>query len=76
MKMDDDSNVIEDDFLTRLEIVVDGETRLRLIALADACHSTPKMIAASLLHDVLMDDADAHADVPTADNDDEIVTLN
>jgi hypothetical protein len=71
MNMDDGNT--DDDFLSRLEIVVDGETRRRLIAIADECHSSPKMVAASILRDVLIDDAIAHAELNESD---EIVTLN
>lgn len=55
-----DNDNDNDDFLTRIEIAVDGETRRRLIAVANEAHSSPKMIAAALLRAVLEDDALAH----------------
>ena len=46
----------DDDFLTRLEIAVDGLTRQRLIRVAEEAHSSPRLIAASILRAVLEDD--------------------
>ncbi len=44
-----------------LSVALDIETAERLRALADICHADQASVAASLLHDVLKDDEDAHA---------------
>lgn len=41
-------------------VPVSGETVARLRTLSDICHADPVTVAASLLHDVLKEDADAH----------------
>ena len=38
------------------------ETADMLHSVADMCHSSPQSVAASILHDVLKDDATAHRD--------------
>lgn len=43
-----------------LQIPLTEATRRRLEALANACHADRTKVAASLLHDVLADDEDAH----------------
>lgn len=43
-----------------ISIPVDAETYRRLTSLADICHADPKKVAASLLHDILKDDEEAH----------------
>ncbi len=43
-----------------ISIPVDEVTLQRLLDLADMCHADVKAVAASLLHDVLAEDADAH----------------
>lgn len=43
-----------------LSIPVSRETAEMLIDLADNCHAEPQAIAASLLRDILADDAEAH----------------
>jgi hypothetical protein len=42
-----------------LRIPLDAETAARLEYLSDECHADPVRVAASLLHDVLADDAEA-----------------
>jgi len=49
-----------DDDTTLITIPVDGETLRRLVKIADMSHAAPKAVAASLLHDILKDDEDAH----------------
>ena len=44
-----------------ITIRLDCASRDRLLALADLCHADPTVVAASLLHDVLKDDENAHA---------------
>ena len=43
-----------------ISIPLDGETAARLQNLSDVCHAAPTNVAASLLRDILADDADAH----------------
>lgn len=43
-----------------ISIPVDEATLRRLLDLADLCHADIKSVAASLLHDVLADDAETH----------------
>lgn len=43
-----------------ISIPLDGETAARLRYLSDICHAEPTCVAASLLHDVLKDDAETH----------------
>ena len=43
-----------------LRIPVSEETLARLQNLSDICHADPIKVAASLLHDVLKEDEDAH----------------
>lgn len=52
-----------DDFLTRMEIALDGETRRRLIRAADEAHTTPRVIASAIVRAVLEDDALAHGEL-------------
>lgn len=44
----------------QITLTLDEETARRLEALSDNCHSCLESVAASLLHDVLKDDEDAH----------------
>jgi hypothetical protein len=44
-----------------IRIPLDGETAERLQNLSDICQSDASRVAASLLHDILKDDDDAHA---------------
>jgi hypothetical protein len=46
--------------LRRISIVLDEATADRLENLSDACHDAPERVAASLLHDILRDDAESH----------------
>ena len=48
------------DDITVIEVAVDGETLRRLMKIADMSHAAPRAVAASLLHDILKDDEDAH----------------
>lgn len=43
-----------------LSVPLSRETAERLASLADACHADRPTVAASLLHDLLKDDAEAH----------------
>lgn len=43
-----------------IRIPVSQETLERLMRLADMCHADPVAVAASMLHDVLKDDEEAH----------------
>lgn len=43
-----------------LRLPLDAETARRLASLADVCHAAPESVAASLLHDILQDDDEAH----------------
>jgi predicted transcriptional regulator len=45
---------------TAFRVVLDDQTVARLIEVAEACHADPATIIASLVHDVLEDDALAH----------------
>jgi hypothetical protein len=51
---------IDDEDVVWFSIPLDGATIDRLMNLADVCHAEPVKIAASLLHDILREDADAH----------------
>lgn len=44
----------------QITIDVDPETLRRLMKIADMSHAPPRAVAASLLHDILKDDEDAH----------------
>jgi hypothetical protein len=55
------ANFIEDPEETVwIRVPLDGVTAARLQNLADDCHAVPTTIAASLLHDLLRDDCEAH----------------
>ena len=41
-------------------VPLDAETAERLRHLSDICHADEKSVAASLLHDILKDDEEAH----------------
>lgn len=56
MKTPDDSRDDE----TRFEIGLDHETVRRLMEVADLSHAEPRVILASIIHDVLHDDELAH----------------
>lgn len=43
-----------------ITVPLDSRTAERLQHLSDVCHDAPTNVAASLLHDILKDDADAH----------------
>jgi hypothetical protein len=43
-----------------IKIPLDAETADRLESLSDVCHTDPARVAASLLHDILADDAETH----------------
>ncbi len=43
-----------------ISVPLSEETAARLQDLSDHCHADPVGVAASLLHDILKDDADAH----------------
>lgn len=47
-----------------LRIKLDPATKARLLQLADMCDAEPEKIAASMLHDILQDDAMAEANIP------------
>lgn len=47
-----------------VSVPLDAETAERLRALSDICHADEKSVAASLLHDVLKDDEEAHVSPP------------
>lgn len=53
-----------EDGVVIFRIPVDPLTAERLISLAKSCESDPVKTAASLLHDVLADDAAAHETSP------------
>lgn len=55
--MSTDLRIDEDDVIL---VRVSGETAARLRVLSDHCHADPVSVAASLLHDLLKDDEDAH----------------
>ena len=48
-----------------LQIPLDDLTVARLMEVADVCHAPPELVAASILHDVLEDDAEQHYEPPT-----------
>lgn len=52
-----------------VRIPLDGTTAIRLLRLSDAIKEDASKIAASLLHDILQDDEDAHnlAGIPPAE---------
>ncbi|MHB8272011.1 hypothetical protein [Bradyrhizobium sp.] len=54
MQRNDDHSVVW------VRVPLDEETAARLRNLSDICHADPVSVAASLLHDILKDDADAH----------------
>jgi hypothetical protein len=63
----------DDDDVVWFSIPLDGATIDRLMILADVCHAEPVKIAASLLHDILREDAEANHEPPvTAGN----ITIN
>lgn len=43
-----------------VRVPLDKETAARLQCLSDICHADPVSVAASLLHDILKEDDDAH----------------
>lgn len=43
-----------------VQVPLDVETARRLRHVSDMCHADEKSVAASLLHDILKDDEDAH----------------
>lgn len=49
-----------------ISVPLDAQTARRLANLSVACHSPAPAVAASLLHDVLKDDEDAHFPAPSA----------
>ena len=56
------ANFLTDDTETVwIKIPLDGETAARLRNLADFCHADRVSVAASLLHDILKEDDEAHA---------------
>lgn len=55
------ANLIEDpEDTVWIRIPLDSVTAARLQNLSDDCHAAPTTIAASLLHDLLRDDCEAH----------------
>jgi hypothetical protein len=50
----------DDEVQVIFDIPLDGATVERLMALSAVCRQDPKKVAASLLHDILKDDQDAH----------------
>jgi len=50
----------EEDGVVFFRVPVDEATVARLMTVADETHNDPAMIIASILHDVLKDDEDAH----------------
>lgn len=46
-----------------VSIPLDAETAERLRNLSDICHADEQSVAASLLHDILKDDAETHGDL-------------
>lgn len=54
--LDDDTDVVW------MSIPLSGRTAERLRNLSNDCHAAPHKVAASLLHDVLADDEEAHHD--------------
>lgn len=55
-----------------LHVPLDDETVARLMNVADMSHAAPEVVAASIIHDVLYDDEQAHASEP----DSNVVSLN
>ena len=49
-----------DDDVVYFRIPLDAETVARLMEVADISHADPVSVAASLLHDILAEDEDAH----------------
>lgn len=50
----------EEDGRAWLRVPLDPETSRRLTALANICHAKQESVAASLLHDLLKEDEEAH----------------
>ena len=50
--------------LTELRVLLDDETLIRLLAIADDAHAPPELIAASMLKAMLADDYFAHYGEP------------
>jgi hypothetical protein len=50
--------------LTELRVLLDDETLIRLLAVADDAHASPEVVAASILKAVLDDDFRAHFGEP------------
>ena len=50
----------EDERATTFCVPLDDATVARLIELSDICHMPPTLLIASIIHDVLKDDEDAH----------------
>jgi hypothetical protein len=48
--------------VVRITLCLSPETVEMLLDLANECHAAPDQVAASLLHDILADDAAAHHD--------------
>lgn len=48
---------------TYFRVGVDDETTALLMELAEACHAPPEALMASILKDVLLDDAEAHGQI-------------
>lgn len=55
----------EDEDVVWFNIPLDHETVARLMHLSEICHGDPRQVAASLIHDVLKDDEQAHDPNPT-----------
>jgi hypothetical protein len=56
----------DDDEIVWFSIPLNGETIERLMNLSNECHAEPVQVAASLLHDILKDDENAHLEAPAA----------
>ena len=52
----------EDNEVVWVSVPLDAATAARLQGLADMCHAEPTSVAASLLHDVLKEDDEAHSE--------------
>lgn len=50
----------EDGPLTEFSVLLDDQTVARLMRLSEMCHTPPRVVLASIIHDVLKDDEDAH----------------
>ena len=50
----------DEEELVLFSVPLNGATVERLMRLADICHADPRKIAASLLRDILAEDAEAH----------------